>query len=123
METDAVAAALAVDVENGLSAQEAVRRRAQNGPNELRAAPRAPAWRRVLAQFQDPLIYLLLAAVAVALVAWWVEGTDAQGRGWPVDAIFIAAVVMLNGVIAHVQEAKAQNAVAALAKMTAAVPK
>ena len=123
METDAVAAALAVDVENGLSAQEAVRRRAQNGPNELRAAPRAPAWRRVLAQFQDPLIYLLLPAVAVALVAWWVEGTDAQGRGWPVDAIVIAAVVMLNGVIAHVQEAKAQNAVAALAKMTAAVPK
>jgi P-type Ca2+ transporter type 2C len=116
MEADAVAAALAVDVENGLSAQEAARRLAQNGPNELRAAPRPPAWRRVLAQFQDPLIYLLLAAVAVALVAWWVEGR----AGWPVDAIVIAAVVLLNGVIGHVQEAKAQNAVAALAKMTAA---
>ena len=61
MDTDAVAAALEVDVEAGLSAQEAARRLAQNGPNELRATPRAPAWRRVLAQFQDPLIYLLLA--------------------------------------------------------------
>ncbi len=120
MDADAVTAALGVDVETGLSAREAASRLAQNGPNELRAALRAPAWRRVLAQFQDPLIYLLLAAVVVALVAWWVEGTDAQGRGWPVDAIVIAAVVLLNAVIGHVQEAKAQNAVAALAKMTAA---
>jgi Ca2+-transporting ATPase len=116
MDADVVAAALGVDVETGLSAQEAASRLAQNGPNELRAAPRVPAWRRVLAQFQHPLIYLLLAAVAVALVAWWVEGRV----GWPVDAIVIAAVVLLNGVIGHVQEAKAQNAVATLAKMTAA---
>jgi len=120
MATDAVATALAVDVETGLSAQEAARRLAQNGPNELRAAPRPAAWRRVLAQFQDPLIYLLLAAVAVALAAWWVEGRGAGGSGWPVDAIVIAAVVLLNGVIGLVQEAKAENAVAALAKMTAA---
>jgi Ca2+-transporting ATPase len=116
MDAGAVAAALGVDVETGLGAQEAASRLAQNGPNELRAAPRVPAWRRVLAQFQDPLIYLLLAAVAVALVAWWVEGRV----GWPVDATVIAAVVLLNGVIGHVQEAKAQNAVAALARMTAA---
>ena len=109
-------AALDADVENGLSAQEAARRLAQNGANELRAAPQVPAWRRALAQFEDPLIYLLLAAVVVALVAWWVEGR----AGWPVDAIVIAAVVLLNGVIGLVQEAKAQNAVAALAKMTAA---
>ena len=109
-------AALEADVENGLSAQEAARRLAQNGANELLAAPQVPAWRRALAQFQDPLIYLLLAAVVVALVAWWVEGR----AGWPVDAIVIAAVVLLNGVIGLVQEAKAQNAVAALARMTAA---
>ncbi|MDP3082328.1 MAG: HAD-IC family P-type ATPase, partial [Rubrivivax sp.] len=120
MDADAVAAVLGVDAENGLSAQEAASRLAQNGANELRAAPQAPAWRRVLAQFQDPLIYLLLAAVAVALLAWWVEGRDAQGRGWPVDAIVIAAIVLLNGVIGHVQQAKAQNAVAALSSMTAA---
>jgi len=116
METNAVAAALQVEVDNGLSAQEAARRLAQNGPNALRAAPHVPAWRRALAQFQDPLIYLLLAAVAVALVAWWVEGPV----GWPVDAIVISAIVLLNGVIGHVQEAKAQNAMAALARMTAA---
>ncbi|MCY7308533.1 MAG: cation-translocating P-type ATPase [Rhodoferax sp.] len=120
METNALATALEADVENGLSATEAARRLAQNGPNELRAAPRVPAWRRALAQFHDPLIYLLMAAVAVALVAWWVEGPVGGNSGWPVDAIVIAAIVVLNGVIGHVQEAKAQNAVAALARMTAA---
>jgi P-type Ca2+ transporter type 2C len=115
MEPEAVVAALDANVENGLNAQEAARRLAQNGPNELRAASRPPGWRRLLAHFQDPLIYLLLAAVVIALVAWWVEGRV----GWPVDAIVIAAVVLLNGVIGRVQEAKAQNAVAALAKLTA----
>ena len=120
MDTAAAAAALKVDVESGLSAQEAARRLAQNGPNELRAAPRVPAWRRALAQFQDPLVYLLLVAVVIALVAWWIEGPVAGSRGWPIDAIVIAAVVLLNGVIGLVQEAKAQHAVAALAKMTAA---
>ena len=116
MEPAAVLAAFDADTDNGLSPQEAARRLAQNGPNELRAAPRVPAWRRALAQFQDPLISLLLAAVVVALLAWWVEGRS----GWPVDAIVIAAVVLLNAVIGLVQEAKAHDAVAALAKMTAA---
>ena len=40
--------------------------------------------------------------------------------GWPVDAVVIATVVLLNGVLGFVQEAKAENAVAALARMTAA---
>ncbi len=43
LEADAVVAALGADIENGLGAQESARRLALNGPNELRAAPRAPA--------------------------------------------------------------------------------
>jgi len=75
-----------------------------------------PTWRRALAQLQDPLVYLLLAAAAVALAAWAIEGRE----GWPMDAIVIAVVVGLNAVLGWVQEAKAQNAVAALARMTQA---
>ena len=93
MQAAAVAAALDVDVENGLSAQQAARRLAQNGPNALRAAPQVPACRRVLAQFQHPVIYLVLAAVVVALVAWRVE----RGAGWLVDVMVIAAIVPLKG--------------------------
>lgn len=112
---DAVARTLGADLDRGLMAQEASRRLAQNGPNQLQATPRRPIWRRILAQFQDPLTYLLLAAVVIVLLAWAIE----RRNGWPVDAIVIAAVVLLNGVLGHVQETKAENAVAALAKMTA----
>ena len=114
-DAEAVASALGADLEHGLTAQEASRRLAQNGPNQLQATPRRPIWRRILAQFQDPLTYLLLAAVVIVLLAWAIE----RRNGWPVDAIVIAAVVLLNGVLGHVQETKAENAVAALAKMTA----
>ncbi len=112
---DAVAAGLGAHLENGLGASDAALRLARDGPNELRSVPRVPAWRRLLAQFHDPLIYLLLAAVAISLVAWAYEGMP----GWPVDAIVIAAIVVLNGVLGHVQEAKAQDAVDALARMSA----
>ena len=73
------------------------------------------------AQLQDPLVYLLGAAAAVALTAWWFEGRGLQGAaGWPLDAIVITCVVMLNAVLGWLQEAKAAQAVAALAKMTTA---
>ena len=115
--TDAVAVAqeFGADIEAGLTGQQAGQRLRDNGPNTLRSAPRVPAWRRLLRQFQDPLIYLLLAAIAIALLAWLIEGR----HGWPVDAIVIAIIVILNGVLGYVQEAKAENAVAALARMTA----
>ena len=106
---------LGADLQSGLTSQEARRRLSQDGPNELLAAPQTPVWRRIWSHFQDPLIYLLLVATAVALAAWFVEGR----HGLPVDAIVIALIVVLNGILGFVQEARAQNAVAALARMTA----
>ena len=96
IEADQVARALGTDLDNGLSSQEAARRLAADGPNELRAAPPVPTWRRVLAQFQDPLVYLLL--VAVGDRARRVDDRRAR-QGWPVDAIVIAVVVVLNAVL------------------------
>ena len=113
-DADEVARSLGTDFGNGLTSQEVSRRLSEDGRNELRVAARAPTWRRVLSHFQDPLVYLLLAAIAIALVAWVIEGRG----GWPVDAIVIAIVVLLNGGLGYVQEAKAEDAVAALARMT-----
>ncbi len=113
---DEVVQAMAADPERGLTSGEAARRLSETGRNELRATAGEPAWRRLLSHFQDPLIYLLLGAIAIALVAWVIEGRT----GWPVDAIVIAAVVLLNAALGYVQEAKAQDAVAALARMTEA---
>lgn len=72
-EVDELVKALAADPEHGLTGAEARRRLFEDGPNELRSAPRLPAWRRVLKHFQDPLIYLLLVAIAIALLAWGME--------------------------------------------------
>ena len=115
MEAPELARLLETDLQDGLSAPEAAKRLARDGPNELRAAPPVPRWRRILSQFQDPLIYLLIGAVVISLVAWLIEG----GHGWPVDAIVIALIVILNAVLGYVQESRAENAVAALAQMTA----
>ena len=116
-----LALALGTDLERGLGAEEAAQRLQADGPNELRAVAPVPAWRRALAQLQDPLVYLLGAAAAVALAAWWFEGRGQPGAaGWPLDAIVIAFVVVLNAVLGWLQEAKAAQAVAALAKMTTA---
>jgi len=114
LDADRVVRALRTDVHNGLTSAEATRRLAEDGANELQGRPPVPTWRRILAQFEDPLIYLLLAAVVISLVAWWVEGRD----GWPVDALVIALVVLTNGGLGYVQEVRAEGAVAALAQMT-----
>ncbi|KAB2758341.1 MULTISPECIES: cation-translocating P-type ATPase [Brucella/Ochrobactrum group] len=107
---------LASHAERGLTKAEAARRLAEYGHNRLRAAKAIPVWRRVLAQFQDPLVYLLLGAIIIALAAWVIEGR----HGWPIDAVVIAMVVLANAILGFVQDAKAANAVAALARMTAA---
>ncbi|MBC7618562.1 MAG: cation-translocating P-type ATPase [Candidatus Saccharibacteria bacterium] len=113
-----LALALETNLESGLGAEAAATRLRADGPNELRVVPGVPAWRRALAQFQNPLVYLLVAAAAVALVAWWFEGRGKQGAaGWPLDAIVITCVVLLNALLGWIQEVKAAHAVATLAKM------
>ncbi|MDN5557996.1 MAG: cation-translocating P-type ATPase [Ruaniaceae bacterium] len=115
LHVDEIIRELVVDPAHGLSADEASARLERYGPNELRAAETDPAWRRLLRQFVDPLIYLLLAAIGISLVAWFLEGA----HGAPIDAIVIAVIVIANAVIGFVQEGQAADAVAALSDMTA----
>lgn len=104
------------DPHAGLTDDQAAQKLAADGPNQLRAAPRIPAWRAFLAQFQDPLVALLLAAMVIALAAWWLEGRV----GWPIDVVVIAVVVLLNAVLGWTEQNKARQAVEALAHMTEA---
>lgn len=113
-EAEEIAATLGTDARRGLSM--AAAQLAQFGPNQLEAARRVPAWRKLVGQFADPLIYLLLAAVVVSLVAWILEGREDV----PFDAIVIAAIIAANAVLGYAQEARAEQAVAALQRMTAA---
>ena len=116
IEIEELAAHFSTDLDRGLTSREAGQRLADEGPNELRAAPVIPRWRKLLRQFKDPLIYLLLGAVLVSSVVWLFEGRV----GLPVDALVIAAVVVVNAVLGYLQEARAERAVAALQQMTAA---
>ncbi len=111
-----IAAELGTDVRSGLSAADAASRLDRFGPNELDAATAVPTWRKLLAQFADPLIYLLGGAVVVSFLAWTLEGRE----GVPFEVIVIIAIVVLNAVLGFVQEARAEQAVAALARMGAA---
>ena len=116
MDAATVAAKLGVNPGTGLSDVEVSRRLETDGPNELHGKEAMPTWRKILAQFQDPLIYLLLAAVTISLAAWILEGA----QGVPVDAFVITVIVIFNAVLGFTQEIKAENAVAALGTMTAA---
>src|SRR5690606_23819775 len=114
MEEHSVAEELAVDAALGLSSEEAGQRLLQYGSNQLRGSKALPLWRRVLAQFQDPLVYLLLGAVVISLAAWAIEA----GESWPLDAIVIGVIILLNAALGFAQESKAASSVAALARMT-----
>ncbi|TPF83484.1 cation-translocating P-type ATPase [Bifidobacterium sp. UTCIF-36] len=119
-----VAKALNVDPKQGLSEEEASRRLAKFGPNELASAPPVPKWKKFLAQFQDPLVYLLLAATVISVIAWFIEKANAVpgaegGEALPFDALVIVLILIVNAVLGYIQEAKAEAAVEALAQMTA----
>ena len=123
-DAQAVAASLGVDPNTGLSQAEAERRLAQYGPNELASAPPVPKWKKFLAQFKDPLVYLLLAATGISLIAWFIEKANAapgaeDGEILPFDAIVIVLILIVNAVLGYIQESKAEEAVEALSQMTA----
>ena len=112
---EAVLRALDADAARGLTTNEARARLARFGKNELPHAPPEPAWKKFLAQFQNPLTVLLLFATVVSFVAWVIE---AEG-GLPYETLTILAIVILNAVLGYIQESRAEQAVAALQAMSA----
>lgn len=78
---------------------------ATDGWNELPVKPGKPAWLKFALQFNQPLLYILLIAGAV----------KASLGSWT-NASVIWGVTVLNAIIGYVQEAKAEGAIASLAK-------
>jgi Ca2+-transporting ATPase len=113
---DQVAAAFETDVRRGLSGQDARARLDRHGPNVLASEPPVPRWRRFLAQFEDVLVLLLLVATVISAAMWLYTRDTAL----PYEAIAIFAVVVLNATMGYLQETRAESAVAALRRMSAA---
>lgn len=96
---------LKTNLEMGLSFTEATDRRDRFGPNELTVQKKQSAWLRFLQQFNQPLLYILLVAgLITAFLKDWI------------DSGVIFGVTLLNAIIGFVQEAKAENAIAALSE-------
>jgi magnesium-transporting ATPase (P-type) len=111
LDVDEVVRRLETNPQVGLSDAEAARRLAASAPDRLRPSAPMVLWRWAFAQFQDPLIYLLIAALGVSLLAWFIEGRHA----WPVDTLVIALIVIVNGTLSYLQEARARKVAASLA--------
>jgi magnesium-transporting ATPase (P-type) len=91
---------------SGLTEEEVINRRDKCGLNRMPKHKKAGLLKIFLAQFLNPLIYVLLIASAVTVLLH--EYTD---------AIFIGVVLLLNAVIGTVQEFKAEKSAAALQQM------
>jgi magnesium-transporting ATPase (P-type) len=90
----------------GLSIDEARRRLGQVGPNRLPEPKARGPLIRLLAQFHNLLIYVLLVAAVVTLIL----------QHW-IDSGVILGVVVVNAVIGFLQEGKAEDALKAIRAM------
>lgn len=93
---------------DGLSTEEARRRLAEVGPNELRQEALISPFILFLHQFKEFLIIILLVAVAISGLL-----------GEVVDAIVILAIVVLSAFLGFVQEYRASRALEALRRIAA----
>lgn len=131
--------ALKTNIKTGLSEEEARTRLEKYGKNQLEEKKKKSWIRIFFEQMNNPMIYVLFAAIVVTLGisifetincahnGWMIEGENGvlepvtnvflQVGDWP-DVIIILAVIILNAVIGTVQEVKAQNSLEALKKLS-----
>ncbi|MBI5237381.1 MAG: cation-translocating P-type ATPase [Deltaproteobacteria bacterium] len=105
---DEVITGLSIDLQTGLSTDEARLRLGKYGPNSLTAAKRESRVIKFLKQFTEFIILVLIGAavVAAALGEW-------------VDSLAIVGIVVFNGVIGFLQEEKAERVIESLKKLAA----
>jgi len=96
------------DPVDGLSVEDADERLKQNGPNKLQSAKRRSLFLRIIDQFKDFLVIILIAAAVISVIV---------GDGLK-DAIIILAILVINMVIGITQENKADNALKELKNMS-----
>jgi len=104
LEVSEVLNSLEIDKKKGINSDIAAERFVSFGANELAKKKSDPWWLKFLQQFNQPLLYILIAAgITKAVMGEWV------------NAAVIWGVTVANATIGYIQEAKAEDAIAALA--------
>ncbi len=115
---------LGVNSETGLTNEEVIKRQAQYGYNKLEEKKKKPLILVFLSQFNDPMIFILLAAavlsVGISLYQLFSPSISEKPDALEIisDPVIILAVCVLNAVIGTVQENKAEKSLEALKKMS-----
>jgi P-type Ca2+ transporter type 2C len=107
-EVEEVLNAFGTHAASGLSDEEAARRLAEHGPNELEDRGTKRPWVILWEQFTEVMIVILIVAAVVSALLGDYE-----------DSIAIAAIVVLNAVLGYAQEYRAERAMAALKRLSA----
>ncbi len=115
MPVDSLAEDLTRSTAGGLTSAEAATRLAEVGANVLPEARQIPWWERVLRQLHNPIIYILLFALAFDAVVWTIEGM----HGWPIESIAILVILAFNSIMGVWQEYRAEDALARLKELSA----
>src|SRR5688572_10737306 len=93
----------------GLSTDEVAKRIQQYGPNQLQEKKKKPVWLLFLAQFKDVMIIILMVAAIISAIVGDLK-----------DMIVILIIIIINAIVGFVQEYRAEKAIDALKKMSAA---
>jgi Ca2+-transporting ATPase len=100
----------------GLSTADAAERLQRFGPNALPEQPAEGLWRRFARQFDSPLIFILLFALAFDVGLWVYEGA----HGWPIEAIAIGVILLFNAGLGLYQEQRSEAALTRLRALAGA---
>ncbi len=93
---------------NGLTSEEVEKRQKEFGPNKLASQKKQTLFQLFIAQINDVLIYILIAAAVISALV-----------GETSDAIIVAVIIILNAVIGIIQESKAEHSLEALKNLSA----
>jgi Ca2+-transporting ATPase len=94
---------------DGLSTEEVAKRIQQYGANQLQEKKKKPVWLLFAMQFKDVMILILMVAAIISAVVGDVK-----------DMIVILIIIVINAIVGFVQEYRAEKAIDALKKMSAA---
>ena len=109
---------LRTNIKTGLGDKDVLIRQDEFGKNKIEEGKKESLLVKFINQFKDFMIIILIIAAIISAIVSYLEGT-----GDYFDSIIIIAIVVFNGIMGLIQEAKAEKSIEALKKMSAPVAK